>query len=105
MANGNGNGNGAIINATWRVVVPIGALSVLGALVLLVQKDAAIALDVARQHGEELLLMHREITLLKEEKRKGERYTAEDAEKDFRYLQRDIDMRIKVIEEHKKNEH
>jgi hypothetical protein len=102
MANGDG---GAVINATWRLVVPVGALSLLAALTLLVQKDAAIALDVARQHGNELLLANSRITVLEAEARKGERYTSNDAEKDFRYIQKDIDMCNKELEEHKRIQH
>ena len=100
------NGNGTIIGS-WKLAFPIGALGLLGALLLTVQKDAAIALDVAKQHGQELLLLHGELQILHEHIRNRTqlRYTSRDAERDFRYIQKDLDACMEAIKEHKKNGH
>lgn len=100
MANGNGNGAAKI---TWNVVVPVGALGLLGALMLDVSKDAAISLDVARQHGEELLIVKGEMLMLKQDVRDRTqlRYTSKDAARDALYLQRDIDNCMTLIKDHK----
>lgn len=94
MANGNGNGNGTaqLSGNGWTMILPVGALGLLGALLLSVQKDASVALDVARQHGEEILLLRSEIHSMESQMRERTqlRYTSKDAERDFSYLRRDI---------------
>jgi hypothetical protein len=104
MANGTGNGT---INVLTRLVVPGSALALLLMLTVQVGKDASIALDVARQHGEELLLVNGKISLLEEDirNRTQSRYTSTDAAKDLRYMQKDINACVKEIKEHKKNAH
>jgi len=106
MRNGNGNGSAAA-NALTRLIVPGSALALLLALTVQVGKDATVALEVAKQHGQELLLVNGRIGLLEEEvkDRTRLRYTSTDAAKDLRYLQKDVDACVKEIEEHKKNAH
>lgn len=62
-----------------------------------VQKDAQIALDVAKQHGQELLEIRAEISLLRSDLRENtrDRYHREEAERDMAFLER----RIEALEE------
>ena len=101
----NGEGNSSLKN--WRVAAPISALGLLGLLMLQVQKDAAIALDVAKQHGQELLLIRSEMQVLQGDvkDRTKLRYMSTDASRDHRYIQKDINSCMEVITEHKKNDH
>ena len=102
MANGNGT-----VSVSWKLAFPLSALGLLGALLLTVQKDASIALDVAKQHGQELLLLHSELRIIEEDIRARTqlRYTSKDAERDLRYIQKDLDACLLTIKEHKKNDH
>jgi type II secretory pathway component PulJ len=72
------------------IILTIGgsAFALLAALMLNVYKDAQIALDVVRQHGQELLEIRTEITGLRNDllERTRERYTEKDAEKDMIYI-------------------
>ena len=56
-------------------------------------KDAQIALDVAKQHGEELLILSQEVHRMQGDlyERTKDRYTSNDAKRDVGYLRRDID--------------
>ena len=107
MANGNGNGKA---QTTFNIVLPIGALALLATIVMTVHKDAGIALDVARQHGQELLLLRGEINILKEEilDRTRLRYTSKDAEKDHAnhlYRIQALERRVDQLEKHPREDH
>jgi len=97
MANGNGNNR-----VTWNIVLPVGALALLGSLMQVVSKDASIALDVARQHGEELLLIRGEMTIIEKQlmERTQQRYTSQDAARDHEYIYRDIKQCQEWMKEH-----
>jgi len=85
------------------LALPVGALTLLGALMLSVSNEAAIGLKLAEQHGESILLLREEVRILKEEIRdKGaNRYTEQDAERDFLYIRREIDeLKLVVREAH-----
>ena len=58
-----------------------------------VSKDAQIAIDVAAQHGQELLEIRSEIALLRSDLRTqtADRYYRHDAERDFRVVERRLD--------------
>ncbi|MBW2647543.1 MAG: hypothetical protein JRE23_15490 [Deltaproteobacteria bacterium] len=77
-----------IPKASWTIVLPVGALTLLGALMLSVSNEAAVALKLGEQHGESILLMREELQLLR--KATENRYTTYDAERDLGYIQRDI---------------
>ena len=105
MANGNGTDNIALKN--WKVAAPVSALGLLAMLAFQVGKDATIALEVGKQHGEEFVLIRKDIQQLKEDTkdRTKLRYYSTDADRDHRYLQRDIDACVILVKEHKKNDH
>lgn len=86
----------------------IGGLATAAALALLtlmlnllvgVSRDAQIALDVAAQHGQEINIVRAELSSLRTEmsERTADRYRAQDAERDLRYLER----RIEALEKDK----
>lgn len=72
-------------------------VALLGTLFVNVQKDAAIALDVVKQHGEEFNQVRSELAAIKllMEQKTRERYTASDAERDNAYFER----RLREVEE------
>lgn len=76
----------------WTLVLPVGALTLLGALLLSVSNEAAVGLKLSEQHGESILLLREEVRLLRLEvkDRTIERYTASDAERDLAYIRSDI---------------
>jgi hypothetical protein len=76
----------------WTLVLPVGALTLLGALMLSVSNEAAIGLKLAEQHGESILLLREEVRLLRLEvkDRTINRYTSKDAERDLSYIRQDI---------------
>lgn len=76
----------------WTLVLPVGALTLLGALMLSVSNEAAIGLKLAEQHGESILLLREEVRMLRQELKEGTqlRYTSADAQRDLGYIQRDI---------------
>jgi len=67
-------------------------------------KDASIALDVAKQHGEEILIISQRINVLERDirERTRSRYTSEDAKKDLSYIERDMRKCIEHVDEHDK---
>ena len=76
----------------WTLVLPVGALTLLGALMLSVSNEAAVGLEMAKQHGESILLLREEVRLLRLEikEKTTDRYTNKDAERDLNYIRRDI---------------
>ena len=98
--------NGSKVKATIGIALPLGALTLLGSLMLVVQKDAAVALDIARQHGQEFNILRAEIALLKQDMRERtqNRYTSGDAAKDLRYIERRFTELESKIKEHKDND-
>lgn len=79
-------------NNNWTLVLPVGALTLLGALMLSVSNEAAISLRLAEQHGKSILMLHEEIRLLRLDLKDGDkmRYTSADAQRDLEYIKRDI---------------
>lgn len=76
----------------WTLVLPVGALTLLGALMLSVSNEAAVGLKLAEQHGESILLLREEVRMLRQELKETSqtRYTSTDAQRDLNYIQRDI---------------
>ena len=64
-------------------------------------KDSSIALNVVAQHGEELLGLRQEISLLRDAMRDStaDRYKGADAERDMKYIQRRLDDTGRTHEE------
>ena len=106
MANGNGNGNGTA-KVTWNIAIPIGALGLLGALMLDISKDSGHMQKVMEQHGEEMLLLKGDIHGLEQDMRERTqlRYTSKDADRDFKYLLREIEACKLTAKEHSKDAH
>lgn len=84
----------------WTLVLPVGALTLLGALMLSVSNEAAVALKLAEQHGESILLLREEVRLLRNEvqDRTIDRYTSKDAARDLAYIREDINELKEAIE-------
>lgn len=59
-------------------------------LFVTVSKDAQIAIEVAKQHGDELLMIRGEIASLRQTitDRTNDRYTSKQAERDMQYIER-----------------
>jgi hypothetical protein len=98
---------GNVINH-WTFVLPVGALTLLGALMLSVSNEAAVGLKMAEQHGESILLLREEVRLLRLEikERTHDRYTTRDAERDLNYIRlelAEIKEAFKDHEEHKES--
>lgn len=85
----------------WTLVLPAGALTLLGALMLTVSNEAHVGLKLAEQHGESILLLREEVRLLRQEVRveMRDRYTSNDAKRDLQYIQRDIAELKETIKE------
>ena len=102
MANGNGNGNvnGTTLKNVILVLISTGILGVLSSGMLAIANDAKIAIRVAEQHGEELLLIRGELNSLRVEmlERTKSRYTAIDAERHERYVVQRIEALEKQLE-------
>ena len=100
MINGNGNGNGATLKNVILVLISTGILGVLSSGMLAIANDAKIAIRVAEQHGEELLLIRGELNSLRVEmlERTKSRYTAIDAERHERYVIQRIEALEKQLE-------
>ena len=75
--------------AILGILVSTGLLGLLVAGAVDVSKDARIALDVAAQHGEELLMIRGEIAQLRKDMLDStlSRYTAEEQEQYAKYLE------------------
>jgi hypothetical protein len=91
MANGNGSANGLI--TSQKVLASLagtGVLGVVAAGMLAVANDARIAISVAEQHGQELLLVRGEISSIRVEmvERTAVRYTSRDAAAHEKYVER-----------------
>jgi len=90
----------------WTLVLPIGALTLLGALILSVSNEAAIGLKLAEQHGESILLLREQISLLRADVKVGtrDRYTSSDAKDDFDVVREDIkEIKELMREAHRAN--
>jgi len=87
---------------TWTLVLPVGALTLLGALMLSVSNEAAISLKLSEQHGESILLLREEVRLLRVDinNRTQDRYMAKDAERDLGYIKDDIAEIKLAVKEH-----
>lgn len=90
----------------WTLVLPVGALTLLGALMLSVANEAAVALKLAEQHGESILLLREEVRLLRNEvqDRTLNRYTSKDAERDLAYIREDINELKEAMNRANRNE-
>jgi len=90
--------------AAW-VLSGTGGLALLTAFLLTISNNASIALDVARQHGEEL----NEIRILQQAfrtelmDRTADRYTAIDAARDMAFLERRLQELEDKIIDHKES--
>jgi hypothetical protein len=86
---------------TWSLVLPVGCLTLLGALVLNVNSNATRALDLAVQNGENFTLLKKETSLLRQDlkDKTRDRYTNRDAERDLDYIKRDIAELKAVVKE------
>lgn len=86
----------------WTLVLPVGALTLLGALMLSVSNEASVSLRLSEQHGQSILLLREEVKLLRLElkEQNATRYSAADADKllerDLSYIKRDV-AEIKLI--------
>lgn len=102
MADRSGNGT------LWKLAAGLagGIGSIFFAFAVNLSKDAQIALDVAKQHGEELLLLNSEIKALRIEisQRTHMRYTSDDAQRDMKYVERRLGQIEAEITSHM-NEH
>jgi hypothetical protein len=100
MGKENQESTGSSQSPSWTFVLPIGALTLLGALMLSVSNEASNALRLSTQHGESILLIREEIKLLRSEQRNA--YTNKDAERDLAYIRRDIgELKQAVKEAHR----
>lgn len=94
MPDGNGNGSS---RAVIGFIVGSGIMGVIAAGMLAVANDARIAINVAEQHGEEILILRGEIVSLRDElrERTRSRYTERDHEQFAKYME----QRLQQIEE------
>lgn len=106
MANGDGEGfkNGHQWIPRWI----LGGGSVIAVVLtfsITTAKDASIALDVARQHGDELLILSQDLHRMQGDlyDRTKDRYTSKDAERDVGYLRRDLDACMAWRKEHQRD--
>lgn len=85
----------------WTLVLPVGALTLLGALMLSVSNEAAVGLKLAEQHGDSILLLREEVRLLRLEikEKTHNQYTNKDAERDLAYIRQDISAIKQAIKE------
>jgi hypothetical protein len=104
MANGNGHSD------AWKWLTGGGSvLAVVMGFSLTTAKDAKIALEVAAQHGQEMLEIRAEIKGIRDElfARTRERYTASDADKDMKAIfyrigevEKDLEKATQFISDH-----
>ena len=95
--------NNKSLTSNWTLVLPVGALTLLGTLMLSVSNEAAIGLKLAEQHGDSILLLRDEVRLLRLEikERTHSRYTTQDAERDLAHIRQDIAELKQELKEHK----
>jgi hypothetical protein len=108
MANGNGSGSGHVEKWVGRWVLGGGSfLAVVLGFGITVAKDAQIALEVAKQHGEELIQVESRILQLEKViyDRTRLRYTSDQATADHAYLRRDIEASREAIRQHELEHH
>jgi phage-related tail protein len=76
----------------FNLVIPVGALALLGALMLSVSNEASIGLRLGEQNNEAIMSLQGEVRGLREDlqERTEDRYTSADAARDLAYIQRDI---------------
>jgi hypothetical protein len=80
-----------------------GILGVIAAGMLAVANDARIAIGVAEQHGQELLLIRGEMAAIHSQllERTMDRYTARDAENHEKYIDRRVTELEKKLDENR----
>jgi hypothetical protein len=90
MANGNGNGNAAVWK--WIAGISSSVSAVVFAFAVSISKEASIALDVAKQHGQELLIITGQLQELRQyvNDRTQKRYTSDDAARETTFIMREI---------------
>ena len=87
-----------------RVVVTLASTGIFGVLLvgmLSVASDARIAIEVAKQHGEELLMIRGELSAIRTEMidRTALRYTSRDADQHEKYMDRRFEAMESRIED------
>ena len=87
------------------LIAGTGLLGVLAAGAVNIARDAQIAISVAEQHGQELLMIRGEISSLRLEmvERTQDRFTAQDGrylEQELRRIEQDLDEHMKTAGEH-----
>ena len=92
VANGNGNGH----TSTKSVLVVLASTGILGVMasgMISIANDAKIAIQVAEQHGDELLLIRGELHALRTEmlERTANRFTSQDAANHEKFIEARID--------------
>ncbi len=89
----------------WFAGIASAAATIILTFSINIAKDTEIALEVAKQHGEELLMIRGEISSLRAEmaRRTQKRYTSEDAVKDFNYVNNNLNRIEGAINEHLSN--
>ena len=104
---GNNNGDeqtsnlsGTSLRGILVVLVSTGLLGLLSSGMMSVASDASIAIKVAEQHGEELLLIRGELNSIRQEmlERTQTRYTAIEAERHERYVMQRIEALEKQLD-------
>lgn len=93
----NDSSNGSTSKYVFWLVTGSGIIGVIAAGIVSIASDARIAIEVAKQHGEEILMIRGEISAIREElkDRTLDRYTGADAKRFEQYLNR----RLNAIEE------
>lgn len=99
------NGDHSFSNKVLASLAGTGVLGVVAAGMLAVANDARIAIDVAEQHGQELLLIRGELSAVRSEmlNRTTMRYTSRDALAHEKYVERRFNEIEKAIERLEEN--
>lgn len=86
---GSSNTSGNTNKSLLAIVASTGVLGVIASGYMAVANDARIAISVAEQHGQEILLLRGELNQLRQEmvERTQSRYTARDAAQHERYME------------------
>jgi len=87
------DGDHAFATKVLASLAGTGVLGVVAAGMLAVAQSASVALDVAEQHGNELLMIRGEMAALRKElmERTDNRYTSRDAASHEKYAERRFD--------------